>query len=252
MGSGISWTWKIRKLRSGTVENGKPWCERKKDTDSNGDGTGATYGTSPNDAANNYYIYSKGNVFYSGVGHSTVDGDMEAKLFINTMIAAYRTTYEPPMVEILNEEAELLKEESGNGSDPNLVYKMNWMKEYGNNLDGTKEKIRFSPVELNTVRTKLTCSIQYKDGTYVDKIYKKDGMVIEGKATKGNPKKYVFENLKNMGEYYFIYDTTGENKKKEGDIVFEIYNNKSKNPDGTPRVGKTTVKMESQNLFLLD
>lgn len=65
---------------------------------------------------------------------------MEAKLFINTMIAAYRTTYEPPMVEILNEEAELLKEESGNGSDPNLVYKMNWMKEYGNNLDGTKEK----------------------------------------------------------------------------------------------------------------
>ena len=71
------------------------------------------------------------------------------------------------MVEILNEEAELLKEESGNGSDPNLVYKMNWMKEYGNNLDGTKEKIRFSPVELNTVRTKLTCSIQYKDGTYL-------------------------------------------------------------------------------------
>lgn len=231
-------------------ENGDPcaWAG----TASNGDGTGATYGASPNDAANNYYIYSKGNVFYSGVGHSTVDGDMEAKLFINTMIAAYRTTYEPPMVEILNEEAELLKEESGNGSDPDLVYKMNWMKEYGNNLDGTKEKIRFSPVELNTVRTKLTCSIQYKDGTYVDKIYKKDGTVIEGKATKENPKKYVFENLKNMDEYYFIHDTTGENKKKEGDIVFEIYNNKSKNPDGTPRVGKTTVKMESQNLFLLD
>ena len=91
--------------------------------------------------------------------------------------------------------------------------------------------------------------IEFKN---VDKIYKKDGTVIEGKATKENPKKYVFENLKNMSEYYFIYDTTGENKKKEGDIVFEIYNNKSKNPDGTPRVGKTTVKMESQNLFLLD
>ena len=127
-------------------ENGDPWCEREKNTDSNGDGTGATYGASPNDAANKYYIYSKGNVFYSGVGHSTVDGKMESKLFINTMIAAYRTTYEPPMVEILNEEAELLKEESGNGSDPNLVYKMNWMKEYGNNLDGTKEKIRFGPL----------------------------------------------------------------------------------------------------------
>lgn len=32
----------------------------------------------------------------------------------------------------------------------------------------------------------------------------------------------MFENLKNMGEYYFIYDTTGENKKKEGDIVLKF------------------------------
>lgn len=222
------------------------------DTDSNGKGTGATYGTSPNDAANNYYIYSKGNVFYSGVGHSTVTGDMEAKLFINTMIAAYRTTYEPPMVEILNDEAELLTDESGNEGDPNLVYKMNWMKEYENNIAGTKEKIRFSPVELNTVKTKLTCSIQYADGSYVDKIYKKDGTEISGKETEQGSGKYVFENLKNMGEYYFIYDTTDGKKGWEGNVVFEIYNNKSKNPDGTPRKGKTTVKMESQNLFLLD
>ena len=231
-------------------ENGDPcaWAG----TASNGDGTGATYGASPNDAANNYYIYSKGNVFYSGVGHSTVDGDMEAKLFINTMIAAYRTTYEPPMVEILNDEAELLTDESGNEGDPNLVYKMNWMKEYENNIAGTKEKIRFSPVELNTVKTKLTCSIQYADGSYVDKIYKKDGTEISGKETEQGSGKYVFENLKNMGEYYFIYDTTDGKKGREGNVVFEIYNNKSKNPDGTPRKGKTTVKMESQNLFLLD
>lgn len=177
---------------------------------------------------------------------------MEAKLFINTMIAAYRTTYEPPMVEILNDEAELLTDESGNEGDPNLVYKMNWMKEYENNIAGTKEKIRFSPVELNTVKTKLTCSIQYADGSYVDKIYKKDGTEILGKETEQGSGKYVFENLKNMGEYYFIYDTTDGKKGREGNVVFEIYNNKSKNPDGTPRKGKTTVKMESQNLFLLD
>lgn len=231
-------------------KNGDPCAWNK--TDSNGDGTGATYGVSPSDAANNYYIYSKGNVFYSGVGHSTVKGDMEAKLFINTMIAAYRTAYEPPMVEILNDEAELLTDESGNEGDPNLVYKMNWMKEYENNIAGTKEKIRFSPVELNTVKTKLTCSIQYADGSYVDKIYKKDGTEISGKETEQGSGKYVFENLKNMGEYYFIYDTTDGKKGREGNVVFEIYNNKSKNPDGTPRKGKTTVKMESQNLFLLD
>lgn len=75
--------------------------------------------------------------------------------------------------------------------------------------------------------------------------------MIEGKATKENPKKYVFENLKNMSEYYFIYDTTGENKKKEGDIVLKFITISPKSGWNT-KSGKTTVKMESQNLFLLD
>ena len=50
----------------------------------------------PNDASNNYYIYTKGNVTYSGAGHayaenvSSKDNPDEAKLFVNTMIAAYR------------------------------------------------------------------------------------------------------------------------------------------------------------------
>ena len=79
------------------------------DNNGNGDGTAATYGVSPKDAANNYYIYSKENVFYSGVGHSQINGDMEAKLFINTMIAAYRASNRAPMVEVLNEDAKLLK-----------------------------------------------------------------------------------------------------------------------------------------------
>lgn len=64
---------------------------------------------SPMDASNNYYIYSKGNIFYSGVGHSTITsdpagGDQEIKLFINTMIAAYRQESEPPMVEVCNDD----------------------------------------------------------------------------------------------------------------------------------------------------
>ena len=71
-------------------------------------GNNGIYGVSPNDAANNYYIYSKDNIFYSGVGHSMVDSEMEAKLFINTIIGAYRVPYEPPIVEILNPEAEII------------------------------------------------------------------------------------------------------------------------------------------------
>jgi len=56
-----------------------------------------------NDVSNTYYIYSKGNVTYSGAGHTTDTGSVnanvdEAKLFVNTMIAAYRVALVPPEV----------------------------------------------------------------------------------------------------------------------------------------------------------
>ena len=35
------------------------------------------------------YIYSYKNIIYTGVGHSNVNNDMEKKLFVNTIIAAY-------------------------------------------------------------------------------------------------------------------------------------------------------------------
>ncbi|MFT3984747.1 MAG: DUF5057 domain-containing protein, partial [Lachnospiraceae bacterium] len=61
------------------------------------------YEISPNDVRNNYYIYNKGNITYSGVGHSSVmnnGSEQEIKLFINTMIAAYRAGLHAPVVEI--------------------------------------------------------------------------------------------------------------------------------------------------------
>ncbi len=59
------------------------------------------YKRSPNDVRNNYYIYNKGNITYSGVGHSSVmdKGSVEEiKLFVNTMIAAYRAGLQNPEV----------------------------------------------------------------------------------------------------------------------------------------------------------
>lgn len=61
-----------------------------------------TYNVSPRDVRNNYYIYNKGNVTYSGVGHSKVTGEEEMKLFINTMIAAYRTGLHAPDLAIVD------------------------------------------------------------------------------------------------------------------------------------------------------
>lgn len=55
--------------------------------------SGATnnYDVVPNDVANSYYIYSAGNVTYTGAGHDAKVTDNEAKLFVNTMVAALRT-----------------------------------------------------------------------------------------------------------------------------------------------------------------
>ena len=59
------------------------------------------YNVSPNDVRNNYYIYNKGNVTYSGVGHSRPTGEDEYKLFINSMVAAYRSGLHEPELAIL-------------------------------------------------------------------------------------------------------------------------------------------------------
>lgn len=59
-----------------------------------------------NDGRNGYYIYNKGNITYSGAGHSTsgtpTNMTNEIKLFINTIIAAHRATPEVSLVEIGN------------------------------------------------------------------------------------------------------------------------------------------------------
>lgn len=249
-------------------------------TDNNGQGTGATYGVSPNDAANNYYIYSKGNVFYSGVGHSTITQEMEAKLFINTMIATYRASYVPPMVEVLNENAVITDLE-------NLSYDMSFTKEYSEDPDesdwetvGVDEedpdfvKITFSPEELNAISTKLDCSIYYKnesgDPVYVDRIYDcttneeiptAEPEMIEQNQTYKTVEdgKVIFKNVKNMKEYYFLYpkkylsswkekkdDTTEILHDAQREVVFQIKNNKK------DEYGYTRLNMTGQMLFLLD
>lgn len=59
------------------------------------------YKDSPNDVRNNYYIYNKGNITYSGAGHSPISNENEIKLFINTMIAAYNAKVKVPEINIV-------------------------------------------------------------------------------------------------------------------------------------------------------
>lgn len=241
-------------------ENGNPaaWNDKEQ----YGDGTGATYGVSPNDAANNYYIYSKGNVFYSGVGHSTVDGDMEAKLFVNTMIAAYRAAYESPTVRVTNgswcddvsteddrhykvliPESELSPEELMEDEAASTVDIMK---------DDTY-KITFRPEDHNPVTSQLTASVYYADASG-----KKIADVEEITALDGSPvsknKKGEWE-LNNMQEYAFKYpemylqewtDEAGQTHEKQCRIVFKIKNTKNKIP------GYTKLDISTLPMFQLD
>ena len=57
--------------------------------------------TTPNDVTNSYYIYTMGNITYSGAGHSGgTTTTQEAMLFINTMVAAYRSATSEPTLAI--------------------------------------------------------------------------------------------------------------------------------------------------------
>ncbi|MBD8942636.1 MAG: DUF5057 domain-containing protein [Clostridiales bacterium] len=54
------------------------------------------------DGCNNYYIYSKGNVTYTGAGHSRISGIDEQKLFVNTLVASIKTGNYAPVVKVNN------------------------------------------------------------------------------------------------------------------------------------------------------
>ena len=66
---------------------------------------GGRYAESPNDVRNNYYLYSNKNVYYTGVGHRLVQekgSEQEKKLFVNTIVAAYRASTVKPQIEFVD------------------------------------------------------------------------------------------------------------------------------------------------------
>lgn len=58
------------------------------------------YSSREGDSASNFYIYNTGNVTYTGVGHHAGVTVPEMKLFINTIIAAYRSRPDKPTIDI--------------------------------------------------------------------------------------------------------------------------------------------------------
>ena len=135
------------------------------------------YNLAPRDVRNNYYIYTKGNITYSGVGHEKVTGREEMKLYVNTLIAAYKAAMVPPSIEF---------KETG---DPDAAEKTVSYISYDVYSDasnkgvvtGDKEKVYFTPVDYNSfvkdtnpLQTKvLVKPVNTKGGLY--NVYRADG-----------------------------------------------------------------------------
>lgn len=135
------------------------------------------YNLAPRDVRNNYYIYTKGNITYSGVGHEKVTGREEMKLYVNTLIAAYKAAMVPPSIEF---------KENG---DPDAAEKTVSYISYDVSSDatnngvitGNKEKVYFTPVDYNSfvkdtnpLQTKvLVKPVDTKGGLY--NVYRADG-----------------------------------------------------------------------------
>lgn len=63
-----------------------------------------TYSVSPNDIRNNYYLYNNKHLWYSGIGQTSLTENEieEAKLFVNTLVAAYMMSVKSPYVEFVD------------------------------------------------------------------------------------------------------------------------------------------------------
>lgn len=60
------------------------------------------YECTEKDGGNNYYIYSKNNITYSGAGHAVMDSEEELKLFVNTIVKAIAGGNNVPVVTVTN------------------------------------------------------------------------------------------------------------------------------------------------------
>jgi len=173
-----------------------------------GSGGDSLYDLSPNDASNNYYIYNKGNITYSGVGHDTVKGSvMEVKLFINTMIAAYKASLKNPTIQILNPHA----------YDPSS--KISYIES-----SSDKTTVRFIPWDYNFLSQNLGVKVVVPGK--ILKIYDengKDEMMTSFVSSTGEESMI---RLLNGTAYTIVYDDKDFDKEALRQILFTVQNEK--------------------------
>lgn len=140
------------------------------------------YSAVEKDVRNNYFIFNKGNITYTGSGHQKVTKEEEKRLFLNTLVAAYRAGMHAPRV--------LYKENEWNNSatitgkylpyDPQMVRNTGEVDAEGNLITGgfLEETL---PVHFYTTNDNLQMTNEslyaeyYIDGTKTDSDIYLDG-----------------------------------------------------------------------------
>lgn len=191
------------------------------------------YEQSPKDVRNNYYIYTMGNVTYSGVGHSDFsNNEDELKLYINTMIAAYSASVHEPSI--------YLKENADTDSnDISTLYATidNAIEEDAANkadarLDGadSTQDVYFTVKDSNLVRNQIDEKTVVYMGFYIEDPQKDQN---DEKIGTGNDTIYLKKvdwdiySLNNDGTEYELINNSKENSKLNKDPRDFFENNKT-------------------------
>lgn len=191
------------------------------------------YEQSPKDVRNNYYIYTMGNVTYSGVGHSDFsNNEDELKLYINTMIAAYSASVHEPSI--------YLKENADTDSnDISTLYATidNAIEEDAANkadarLDGadSTQDVYFTVKDSNLVRNQIDEKTVVYMGFYIEDPQKNQN---DEKIGTGDDKIYLKKvdwdiySLNNDGTEYELINNSKENSKLNKDPRDFFENNKT-------------------------
>ena len=163
----------------------------------------AYYKYTEGDGSNNYYIYSKGNITYTGSGHQSGSTTNEQKLFFNTVIASIKAGNFEPAVEF--PEA---------GIDANGRYVV-----YHQNNDDVK--ITFQPIDYDA--EKNTPGVFTSSKIYIDV----DG--VDGYSASGNDiLLYDYESEKSSDWVSEIYNISNVNNKITEELKGSNLINKNK------------------------
>ncbi len=182
-----------------------------------------------NDGRNNYYIYSKGNIIYSGAGHSAGLTDGEVRLFVNTMMAAHRAGSSPVSIEMTDWDASTTKTEVGRTSYDYVTLPVDYIKKstggaYGESIVNNKSngktqqyrRVKFKVYDRIVSSNKTGLSINfYKSSSntdmsnatklsyYANSIYRmsdgkvvmKNGTLVSGQSIQPGVEYYIYVPL---------------------------------------------------------